>query len=174
MNPPALPWHREAVHPNFPDYVVRSDGNIFKNGAQLTARLNKVTGYMRVAMRDKSGCAGRRLVHRVVLEAFSRRPAQFDLACHRNDVKTDNRLDNLYWGGRIENARDAKANCRLAIGEAAASAVLNAAQVIAIRKARQSGETQAALSRRYGVSQGHISDICNGKKWSHIQHENVA
>jgi len=47
------------------------------------------------------------MVHRLVLEAFvSPRPPGMD-TCHRDGDPTNNRLDNLRWGTRSENIRDA-------------------------------------------------------------------
>lgn len=46
-------------------------------------------------------------VHRLVLEAFCGAPAPGDEGCHLNGVRTDNRLENLYWGTHSENIFDA-------------------------------------------------------------------
>ena len=49
--------------------------------------------------------------HRVVLDAFvGPRPDLFGL--HTNDIPGDNRLSNLRWGTRLDNAADWKANGR--------------------------------------------------------------
>ena len=46
----------------------------------------------------------------IVLEAFvSARPKGY-LACHRNDIKYDNALGNLYWGTHKDNIEDAIRN----------------------------------------------------------------
>jgi hypothetical protein len=41
-------------------------------------------------------------------------------------------------------------------------------QVLEIRKAYQTGETQAFLARRYGVTFGTIASIVRGKTWKHL------
>ncbi len=41
-------------------------------------------------------------------------------------------------------------------------------QIIEIRKRYSDGETQTSISKSMGISQGHISDICLRKVWSHI------
>lgn len=43
---------------------------------------------------------------------------------------------------------------------------LTPADVLLIRRLRGNGWTQMQLSVRFGVSQGHISKICRGFKWS--------
>ncbi len=46
-------------------------------------------------------------VHIVVCEAFhGPRPSPLHEACHRNDVGTDNRADNLKWATHAENLED--------------------------------------------------------------------
>ncbi len=46
-------------------------------------------------------------VHRLVLEAFvGPRPDGME-ACHNNGIRTDARLENLRWGSRSDNQRDA-------------------------------------------------------------------
>lgn len=49
----------------------------------------------------------RMLVHRVVLEAFVGPQPEGMEGCHRNGDPRDNRLENLYWGTRSDNVRDA-------------------------------------------------------------------
>lgn len=51
------------------------------------------------------------LVHRLICRAFhGPAPSNKRLTLHWNDVKTDNRADNLRWGDALENARDAVRN----------------------------------------------------------------
>ena len=62
----------------------------------------------------RNGTKTTRKVHQLVLEAFvGPRPKGYE-ACHKNDVSTDNRLENLYWGTREQNVSDQKRNgkCR--------------------------------------------------------------
>lgn len=59
------------------------------------------------------------LVHRLACRAFhGPAPAGKPLVLHWNDVKDDNRADNLRWGNASENMADAKRN-GIAIGGAA-------------------------------------------------------
>ncbi|WP_434404756.1 HNH endonuclease signature motif containing protein [Sphingobium sp. DN12] len=59
------------------------------------------------------------LVHRLACRAFhGPAPAGKPLVLHWNDVKDDNRADNLRWGNAAENMADAKRN-GIAVGGAA-------------------------------------------------------
>lgn len=68
-------------------------------------------GHLRVMLK----VAGRRkhaYIHVLVAEHFlGPRPAGL-LVCHRDDEKRNNRLENLYYGTRSENAQDAIRNGR--------------------------------------------------------------
>jgi hypothetical protein len=56
-------------------------------------------------------CGGRReLVHRLMAKAFIPNPENLPLVRHLNDVKTDNRLENLAWGTYSENSKDSVRN----------------------------------------------------------------
>ena len=52
------------------------------------------------------------LVHRLVLTAFEGPCPPGKEGCHRNDVGSDNRLENLYWGTPSENMLDRVRNGR--------------------------------------------------------------
>jgi type II secretory pathway pseudopilin PulG len=58
-------------------------------------------GYPRVNLRGKT-----KTVHRLVLESFIGPCPDGQVACHANDIKTDNRLENLRWDTPDANARD--------------------------------------------------------------------
>ena len=53
-----------------------------------------------------------RLVHHLVCEAFHGPRGDGQVARHLNDVKLDNRAENLAWGSKTDNRRDAVRNGR--------------------------------------------------------------
>lgn len=62
------------------------------------------SGYLVVALygHKKSGSSLR--VHRIVAQAFIPNPENKKEVNHKNGIKTDNRLENLEWSTRSENA----------------------------------------------------------------------
>jgi hypothetical protein len=108
----------------------------------------------------------------LVLEAFVEPRPHIDMeACHWDGDKTNNWLDNLYWGTAIQNAMDRRRHGRerpFASGEANPSAKLTAAAVIEIRERINCGETIASLINRFGVSRKTIQNIRAGKVWKHV------
>lgn len=120
-------------------------------------------------------------VHRLVCLAFL---GASDLHVnHKNSVKTDNRLENLEYATRRENAQHAKSAGKLRSlwgvhqpipapdnrGERNRSAKLTVEVVLDIRRMYRDGElNQVQLGERYGVSNSRISEIINRKTWSHV------
>lgn len=77
--------------------------------------------------------------------------------------------DHLSLGTRKENMAHAVAAGRMAVGEHHGRAKLSEPEVIAIRDA---AGTQREIAAMFGVSQGHVSDIKRGTKWSYLAKEN--
>jgi hypothetical protein len=101
---------RWAQIPLAPGYEVSSHGRVrsFRRGAPEGGRILSTpttSGYPVVRILH-NGAWRVRLVHQLVLEAFvGARPEGF-CTRHLNDIKDDNRVENLAWGTPAENARD--------------------------------------------------------------------
>jgi predicted transcriptional regulator len=78
---------------------------------------------------------------------------------HRNDVKTDNRLKNLYWGTNHENAEDAVRNGRV-------ERKLDAEKAREAVRLKGEGLTHLEIGERLGVSAVAIQKILRGKLWA--------
>jgi hypothetical protein len=104
-------------------------------------------------------------VHRLVLLAFSETSENFPLACHRNGIKTDNRLSNLYWGTRSQNAQDSIKSGTFVlphpgVGEKHHQAKYSN-ELIAKIRCEYTGKRgqQTELGKKYGMPQQHVSKI---------------
>jgi hypothetical protein len=75
---------------------------------------------------------------------------------------------HLRIGTAAENMAYMVACGRALIVERQAHAKLTAADVMAIRKRRASGETMQRIADDYGVSSSHVSYICSGRVWKHL------
>ena len=69
-------------------------------------------GYMIITL-HKDGKAKTHRVHRLVLEAFKANTEGKPEVNHRNEVKSDNRLNNLEWVTSKQNANHATRNARI-------------------------------------------------------------
>ncbi len=70
--------------------------------------------------------------------------------------------DHLYLGGPRDNMIDRELRGR-------GVAKLSIDDVKSIRLRSMRGETQASLSKEYGISDGHISEIIGRKKWDWVE-----
>lgn len=97
-------WKNVREHPN---YSVNEHGEILNNN---TKRLLKTTrfsnGYEYVTLCDENG-HHKKLVHRLVADAFIDNPNNYDVINHINGVKSDNRVGNLEWCTQSENMKHA-------------------------------------------------------------------
>lgn len=89
--------------------------------------------------------------------------------CHHCDNPSCINLDHLFVGTHADNMAD-----RQQKGRSRGGGAHGAAQHLAkltddqVREIRESTESQTALAKRYGVSQGTISNIVLRKTWRHV------
>jgi hypothetical protein len=69
---------------------------------------------------------------------------------------------------RKNNKEDKQRDGTLLQGVRNPSVKYSEEQIIEIRRRYSQGETQTSISKSTGIKQGHISDICLRKVWSHI------
>lgn len=91
-------------------YTYRSNYKGVKTNKLIkkAARLNKKHGYLYVSIYyyDIKYVRTRRL-NRVVAETFIPNPDNLPVVGHKNNIKTDNRVENLYWTTYSENSQKA-------------------------------------------------------------------
>lgn len=90
----------------------RIGGKGSRTGRVLRASPNR-QGYPKVSLLDGAGEPRTALVHQLVCRAFNGpQPTPAHMVCHRDDIKTNNRSDNLYWGTHADNMTDFRRNKR--------------------------------------------------------------
>lgn len=144
--------------------VARNNGRRFWGEEIVRGYVNK-RGYRQVKVFGKGAP-----VHRLVCLAFhGEPPSPAHHAAHANDIKTDNRPENLRWATAKENAEDRQRNGLQVRGEAIAAGKLTAEQVLEIRR-RHTGKygEVIALAREFGVRSENIIAITKRRSWTHI------
>lgn len=90
------------------------DGNIYGNRYKYksSTTFKKVqykskSGYMYCGINYINGEHKKKRVHRIVAETFIPNPNNYLVVGHKNNVKSDNRVENLYWTTVQENTQKA-------------------------------------------------------------------
>lgn len=90
-------------------YEVSSTGRIRRGDRELFG--TDSDGYRNVAL-CVGGVKTTNAVHRIVAQAFIPNPSGLPLVRHLNDIRNDNRVENLAWGTQSDNMYDAVKNGR--------------------------------------------------------------
>lgn len=160
---------------NYPLYEVDTDGNVYSlkfNKERLMKQCYNMFGYKHVSIVDKNGKRKTIHVHRLIAQAFIPNLLNKREVNHINGNKDDNSVKNLQWSTRLENMRHAHNNNLINIkGENHPTSKLTKNNVIEIYKLREAGMSNVAISKIFGVSNGLISVIVNGKVWKEVYNE---
>ena len=162
---------------------VRSLDRVDSSGRCVKGRLRKVcvnrNGYAYVNL-CKGGISKNIAVHRLVAAAFVDNPHGYLTVNHKNEVKTDNRADNLEWmdlpdnlryGTHTERATANKPDCsginHHNYGKYGAEAHTHKGCVVGVSKKDPSiiviFDTAATAARTLNLSSGQLCDAINGK-----------
>lgn len=150
-----------------PEYYFTRDGRVFTTDFRGTGKTRELKRYLS-KQKGKQYYSVKvrgwpRQVHRLICEAFHGKPPEGkSFALHRDDVKTNNHADNLYWGSIHDNAKDAVANKRLAYGTKNHRSKITEKEVREIRESKLSGPK---LAEKYGLHNTTIYRIKSGKYW---------
>ena len=155
----------------FPDYQVSEKGRVkslkFGNEKILKSGING-SGYLTVDFFNE-GKKQRKLIHRLVSEAFLENPEEKQEVNHKNGIKRDNHIQNLEWVTRSENLKHAfKTGLISNKGINNPGSKLSTNDVFQILNDLNVGFLQREIAARYNVARTTITQIKTGQNWSHL------
>ena len=130
---------------------VTKDGKVFKDNTLLKPRLFK--GYLRVKINGST-----HLVHRLVALTYIPNPENKPCVCHKDNNRTNNRVENLYWGTYKENTQQCIQDGRFKPG---GRDILDEFSINCLLYEYNLGKPRSILKKKFGVSDSSITRIIN-------------
>lgn len=96
----------------YEDYLVYSNGTVYSRKTHKFLKPRSCNGYLQVYLTNKEGSKNH-YVHRLVAEAFIPNDDAAKVQInHKNEIKSDNRIENLEWCTPKENCNYGTRNKR--------------------------------------------------------------
>lgn len=131
----------------------------------LKPNTRKTDGYQKLVLVDSDGAQHTLYLHNVVLLAFVGECPDGMECRHFDGDPSNNRLSNLLYGTRIENAQDRIRHGTSTRGKVHNTTKLTLVQVAQIKARIASGESDTSIAKDYPVTRGEIHHIRSGVAW---------
>ncbi|QPX62610.1 HNH endonuclease [Arthrobacter phage Wollypog] len=154
--------------PGFPGYFASNTGKVRGRRGWILRPRDMVGGYLRVNLYKGRTMHSVKISVAVCLAFHGPAPSdgQRWLVAHENDIKTDDRPENLYWATYQRNGMDAVRNSRIPVGEGAwCGSKLTWEDVREIRRLCEEGVKHAEIGDRYEIDKTYVSAIWRNKNW---------
>lgn len=144
-----------------PDYYISNFGNVYsqkKDGKMLTPYLDQFGYYMLHLWENNKQHAAK--VHRLVADAFIPNPDNLSDVNHKDENKTNNRVENLEWCSRKYNLNYGTRNERANASRKKGVVMLDSKTFEYIK----SFPSAIDAERETGINAGNIAMVCSGKR----------
>lgn len=158
---------------DYPNYMVSSSGRvksisrIDKSSKKRKEKMMKLTvnrcGYVTVSLIN--GNRKTVTVHRLVAKAFIPNENSLEYVNHKNEIKTDNRVENLEWISFKDNCNYGTRNERMK-----AKMINHDKKSKPVLQYTEDGELVKEwpsineINRQLGFSRSHLSECCNNRR----------
>ena len=146
-------------------WTLRGPGGIFLK-APREIKGSQCNGYL-VAKFSLGQMKQQVRLHRLIWIAANGIPATGMAVCHRDDVKTNNRIDNLYLATPEQNSTDAKKSGRYRTGEDNPQTKISEELRQTICDDYQHSQaTLRDIAEKYGVSKSRVHQLVQETGWT--------
>lgn len=135
----------------FENYMITEDGNVFSKHAKRYIKTSITNRGYEVVGLHKNGSRSKKLVHRLVAEAYLENKNNFPVINHKDFNKLNNNKDNLEWCTQRYNLEHS------GVLKKVKQLNKNTGTVINVFDSMNEAE------RSTGVNNGNISKCCSGK-----------
>lgn len=166
-----------TVIPGYFGYAASENGGIWSRKISGSSRIG--VKWKRLKGKDKKGYRWVALrqngethdwpVHQLILLTFVGPMPEGQETRHLDGSRNNNSLGNLCYGTRKRNAEDAVFHGVQPRGERHGGSKISEEQAKEIIRLRAEGVRGIELAERFGVSEGLISMILNGKIWTYLE-----
>lgn len=108
------------------------------------------------------------LAHRVALELSGLPSKPGEVCRHSCDNPPCCNPAHLSWGTQRDNMLDAVGRARFRHSQDHPFAKLTDDQIVDIRRRKAAGESSTSIANSHNLTSGHVSRICTGAIWSHV------
>jgi hypothetical protein len=136
---------------------------------KLKAHESHRCGYRQASLYSGHQKSRQHYIHRLVAESFIGPTPEGCEVRHLDGDKKNNRLSNLTYGTKIENAKDRRSHGHDRLGEMHHAHKLRASDIPEIKKRRSRGQTWAEISRAYGITPRAAMCAATGITWRHVK-----
>ena len=154
----------------WPHYEVSSDGQLRAVNGRAVGQWPNDQGYMMVRL---SGPRRMRRIHRLVAEAFIENPNKLPDINHLNNVRSDNRAENLELCTQLQNLTHARRQGRMykhPRGKRSPIAALTDEQVRQMRQLYRCGDlSYEAIGANFGVSKHAAMKAIKGQTYADVR-----
>lgn len=146
-----------------PRYWVSDNGAVKGTHGKALSQHRDRNGYLTVRIAGNT-----RRVHKLVAEAFlGPRPVGYQVA-HLDGNPANNGVENLTYCTAAENIGHKVGHGTMANGSRNGNSRLKESQVLEIKQRLASGELCSTIALDYGVAEGTIDHIRQGRTWKHL------
>ena len=155
--------------PGYPYYYVSKRGNVYTrklrgsnkgtlgNWYKLKVNINHGYPHVRLWLKGKKRMFK---VHRLVALAYIPNPENKPCVCHKDNDRTNNLVENLYWGTYKENTQQCIRDGRFKPG---GRDILDEFSIDCLLYEYNLGKPRSILKKKFGISDSAITRIINLK-----------